>query len=104
MELRELCDLAPRYFIPRWQELDRSITNLDITSNVTNTWRIMIWLRLILSKYQLIEAVDMSDRSQYHTSLLQTAIMSLCSILYPGGIFYYPVSEPFEVRSEAAVG
>ena len=63
----------------------------------------MIWLRLILSKYQLIEAVNMSDRSQYHTGLLQNAITSLCSILYPAGIFYYPVSEPFEVCSEAAV-
>ena len=51
----------------------------------------MIWLRPFLSKYQLVEAVSMSDRSQYHDSLLQTAIMSLCSILYPEGIFYYPV-------------
>ena len=46
---------------------------------------------IFLSKYQLIEAVSMSDRGQYHTCLLQTAIMSLCSILYPEGFFYYPV-------------
>ena len=51
----------------------------------------MMWLRLVLSKYQLIEVVSMANRSQYHTSLSQYAIMSLYFILYPEDISYYPV-------------
>ena len=35
--------------------------------------------------------MSMSDRSQYHTNLLQNAIMSLCFILYPEDIFNCPV-------------